>query len=143
MTGPLLHNPNPVTVGDTVTKREARDILKWFQKHIGLLGWTVNITIGDPPKELGGVIPPDRRPDFYGTSSALCQFHRAYVWINSDSHDGSQQMVDGEEETLLHELLHCWWTEVGMEEGGEQCEWANNRLARVLLKQYRSDHGQA
>lgn len=122
-----------------MTKQESRDILKWFQKYVGLMGWTINITIGDPPRELGSAIPPDRRNDFCGNSSALCQFHRAYIWINPDAHD-SNPMVDKEEETLLHELLHCLWAEVGMEEGGEQCEWANNRLAGVLLKQYRSDH---
>ncbi len=122
-----------------MTTKEARAIRIWFQKNIGLLGWKVSITIGDiPPEALLNDIEPGDRWKFCGRSVGYAQFHRAVIWIHPKSHE-DKPMINSEEETLLHELLHCFHALVGMEENGQQCEWANSRLAAVLVKQYRAD----
>ncbi len=124
-----------------MTRKEMRSIIRWFKSNIGLHGWTIDVTIsGVPPEELTGDIPPDERKSYCGRSIVYTQFHRAVVWIHPEGHE-DKLMIDNQEETLLHELVHCWWADVGLEETGQQCEWANNRLAAVLLKQYRSDVG--
>ncbi len=122
-----------------MTKLEARKIVRWFQREIGLLDWKFTIVIGDPPPELGDSIIPAERDNFCGRSLVFTQFHRATIWINPKGHE-KRAMIDSEEETLLHEMLHCFWDAIGMDDEGQQCEWANSRLAAVLFKQYQVDN---
>jgi len=129
-----------------MTKREANSILCWFKKNVGLVGWKVQIVIGDPPPVLGDDIYPSDKNEWYGRNQGTVSWQRAIIWLNPGAHNKLATALYPTEEmalTLMHELLHLFNADIGLDETVRRCEWGNNRLAAVLLKQYRSDHGQA
>ena len=124
-----------------MTKPEALKIQKWFQSNVGLSDWTIDLSVDKPQKDLMGDIPPINWENFLGRSQAFVSTHKAVVWINSSAHKEDPKKYNIEE-TVIHELLHMFFADTGLEETAESCEYAINRLAAVLVKQMRTVSGQ-
>lgn len=123
-----------------MTKAEARQVVRWFQENVGLLGWDVAVTIGDPPSDLAGDIYPSDRSDWYGRSLPSAAWRTCAIWVNPAAHDGDNHRACDITETLFHELLHGFFAECGIGEDASSIEWCLNQLATILSKQYRADN---
>lgn len=109
-----------------MTRREIHRAIRWFQRNVGLTGWTIAVLPGlrDPGNAMGECVTD-------------VPYHMARIWINREAHDDSA--AGGECHTLFHELLHCFFDECLIQAEGEPVEWAINQLASILLQQYRTD----
>jgi len=107
-------------------KHESDRIVQWFQKHVGLKGWRVQVL--SAPLADGA----------FGECVSDVPYHSAKVWISPTAHQGGKAPED-EAHTLMHELLHAFRAECGIIDEGEPAEWATNQLASNLLRLYRMD----
>ncbi len=97
-----------------MTQKEARKACRWFQQHVALRGWKLNVCIGDIPS--GDM----------GASRNHLRLHKAHVWIT----------LNDSAVTLMHELLHISFDAigVGIPEIGEHLI---DQLAIQLAAQYK------
>ena len=121
-----------------MTKKETRDILNWFQANIGLSDWGIEVSAPEPPKGMMCDMPPEKWGLFLGRTDINISLNKARVWINTKAHtDTSEEAWQenwSEPETLVHELLHIFFADKGLDETSEQCEHAINQLAAALVK---------
>jgi len=116
-----------------MTKREARKIVRWFQKYIGLLGWAIIIKDGPCPGR------KEDEDDGFGACIPDVTYRTATIWIDREAHSKYSGDLSDESHTLVHELLHVFFAECDIQSSGEHAEWGINQLASMLLKQYRAD----
>ncbi len=111
-----------------MNKREMHRIVRWFQRRVGLCGWTIKILPGlsNPGNDLGECIHD-------------VPYHSVRIWINSEAHVPGAKGAEGEAHTLFHELIHAFFAECGITEQGEPSEWGVNQLASNLLQLYMTE----
>jgi len=117
-----------------MTSKEAKAIVRWFQSSIGLSDWSISVTIGEPPEDLGDDIFPCDRKHWMGRCCFKTQFREGSIWVNPDAHD-----TDGYgtvSSTLFHELLHVFLASCDIESSEPMNEYAVNRLADALDSLY-------
>ena len=111
-----------------MTLAETRNILNWFKCNVGLADWGVSVN------ELSS-----QDSDDLGQVSIDATTKTAKVWINTKRHEKEDGLLSDCEHTLLHELVHCFMADCGIEDdGGDRMEFFVNRLASVMLIGYRS-----
>ena len=118
-----------------MTRAETLKILKWFQSEIGISDWIVDISIDEPQLKLMEDLPSQDWGEFLGRTQMAATMHKAQVWVNVQNHEKDQDPA----ETLIHELMHIFFSDCDMENTGDRREYANNRISAVLLRQFRSD----
>ena len=117
--------------------REAAMIILWFKENMGLEDWTVELDLSDiPPAWVLG------DEGHLGESWPDCETKRALIWVCPSRILAKKQ---DPRDTLLHELSHVMFSDIGIESGGRSCEGNDNvhfvvfRLGAVLLKAYLND----
>ena len=117
-----------------MTNKDADKVVRWFQSNIGLAGWSIRVTIGEPPPGLGDDLRPDSRDGLQGRCVHRVAYHDADVWINPPGHATREN--GSEISTLIHELLHCFFASCDIDDDNQLAEYAVNRLANALEQNY-------
>jgi len=112
-----------------MTKAKSDKIVRWFKANVSLCDW--DIEVGDAIS-IGG--------EFLGAQTINLMLRSAAIMIVPDAHKGGEGEMGDEEHTLLHELVYCFFDECDVKGEGERFEFCVDRLARMLLRQYRSDN---
>ena len=108
-----------------MTRKEIAAITDWFQEHVGLAGWTIDV------RESCG---PDN--DALGRQTTDMSTRTCRIWLATDLHKIGVGINGDIKHTLLHELCHGFFDNCDVVGEGDRFEFAINRLASLLLKQY-------
>lgn len=120
-----------------MTKREAMKACRWFQKHIGLAGWTITLCMDKCPEELAAQETGEELSSTWGMSATHHRLHELVVWINAQCKTRNPLDKVDPMCTLMHELLHGALFEGGLQTNRTH-EYLIDRLAYVLAEQYQT-----
>lgn len=114
-------------VEQDLNKREARRIVRWFQKNLNIEDWTVKLWISDDPPRWADSDTTDT-----AQTATYNQYKKALVWVSPgrclDCSDYAEPSVPGA--VLMHEMLHVLAADVGWE-ADDSCR-ANEQVWNVL-----------
>lgn len=119
-----------------MTRTEARSIGRWFQRKVGLAGWTIRVSLGAIPNELAKGDTPEENEGHLGISDTHLRLHEMSIWVNPNPVLVSPLDTPDKTITLMHELLHGLFESVDIAYN-KQHEHPIDRLAHVLAAQYK------
>lgn len=108
---------------------------RWASGRLGVLGWELELEIGDDPPAWAGEMEPAR----IGCCEATVRYRRARVWVSP-----ARCALHGEDplETLMHEMMHAAAAEAGIaNDADDRPEWLWDRIAACLADLYRREMG--
>jgi len=119
-----------------MTKTGANKIVRWFKKNFGCRDWKIKI-LWCPAGASDGQVRA------LGSCDPDLPYRAVKIRIDLEEHKYriKHDADTTPEHTLMHELIHCFFAECGIDDNGDSSEYGVNQLASILVKQYRADNG--
>ena len=118
-----------------MTKKEAQKACRWFQREIGLAGWTITVHMNNKPAFMSQDETAEDKAQQLGHSWTQIRLHDCHIWINPQATVVNDLDDPDNLLTLFHELLHGLFESICIQYDRLQ-EHPIDRLSRVLAARY-------